>query len=342
MYVLPPDNKLSHRKNSMITRSQKIRLGIFITAASVILFVILFALSYNQFIKKKDIYYIAYKNISVSGLNVGGSVKYLGINVGNIKDIRIDPEDINRIIVTVGIKAGTPIKKDVRADINTIGITGIKIIELRGGSNEAPLLEPGGFINPGRSLTEDITGKAEVIAEKVELVVNNLLELTAEDKREKIFALVDKSNTALEEVNGILSSNRQNINRSLANLDIITGELAGLTRSARVSLEEIETVVTSDSFRTAVNTLIKVVNDIEKSNLYNLISQLNELVTKANGILKYSENMLKENRYKFYESINDLNETIKHLNNAAKQIDEDPSVLIGGSKPSNPPDDKLE
>jgi len=326
----------------MITRAQKIRLGLFITAATIVLLAILLALSYNQFIKKKDIYYIAYKNISVTGLNVGSSVKYLGINVGNIKDIQIDPEDINRIIVTIGIKSGTPIKKDVRADINTIGITGIKIIELRGGSNEAPLLEPGGYINAGRSLTEEITGKAEVIANKVELVVNNLLDMTAEDKRQKIFALVDKSNNALDEVNAILSKNREAIDRSLANLDIITGELAGASRSARVAMEKVETVVTSDSFRTAVSTLIKIVNDIEESNLYNLISQLNDLVSKANTILKYSENMLKENRYKFYESINDLNETIKHLNNAAKQIDENPSVLLGGSKPLNPPDDKLE
>lgn len=326
----------------MITRSQRIRLGIFVTVASIILLAILFALSYNQFIKKKDIYYVAYKNISVTGLDVGSSVKYLGINVGNIKDIEIDPEDINRIIVTIAIKAGTPIKEDVRADINTIGITGLKIIELRGGSNEASLLKPGGFIRSGRSLTEDITGKAEVIAEKVELVVNNLLEMTAEDKRDKIFALVDKSNQALDQVNSVLIKNKQHINHSLASLDVITDELAGASRAARISLEEMETVVTSDSFRTAVNTLIKIVNDIEESNLYNLISQLNDLVTKANTILKYSESMLKENRFKFYESINDLNETIKHLNNAAKQIDENPSVLLGGSKPANPPDDKLE
>ena len=162
----------------MITKTQRFRLGLFISAAAVLFIILIIAIAANQIFKDKDIYYISYQNISVNGLDRGSSVKYLGIKIGSIKNIQIDPEDITRVIITISVDAGTPIKKDVRADISTIGITGIKLIELRGGTNESETLSPGEYIHPGKSLTEEITGKAEIIGEKIELLLNNLIEVS--------------------------------------------------------------------------------------------------------------------------------------------------------------------
>jgi hypothetical protein len=169
----------------MITKSQKIRLGIFSVVAVSILIITLFLLSVDQFIEDQDIYYIAYEDVSVGGLDVGSPVKYLGLKVGSVKKIKIDPNNINRIIVQIGLTEGTPIKKDVEAEISTIGITGLKIIELRGGTNEAEILKPGRYINAGQSFTEAITGKAEVIAEKIEQALNNLIAFTSSENQEK-------------------------------------------------------------------------------------------------------------------------------------------------------------
>ena len=107
----------------MITKSQKIRLGIFSVVAVSILVITVLLLSIDQFIDDQDLYYIAYEDVSVSGLDVGSPVKYLGLKVGSVKKIKIDPRNINRIIVQIGLTEGTPIKKDVEAEISTIGIT---------------------------------------------------------------------------------------------------------------------------------------------------------------------------------------------------------------------------
>ena len=88
----------------MLTKSQKFRLGIFILAAFAALGAAIVALSYSKFFEEKDTYYIEYKDVSVSGLDVGSPVKYLGIKVGTVNDIRIDPQDINSVIVEVKIK----------------------------------------------------------------------------------------------------------------------------------------------------------------------------------------------------------------------------------------------
>jgi len=187
----------------MPTQSQKVRLGIFIIVGSFALLIFLFIIGSQQIFKEKDIYYISYKDISVSGLEVGSPVKYLGISVGVIKGINIDPDDVSRIIVSVSLDPGTPIKKDARAEIAAIGITGLKMIEIRGGSNEAPLLETEQYIRPGGSITEEITGKAEIIAEKIELILNNINRFTQPENLDKITQFVDNAGRAFETMDKI-------------------------------------------------------------------------------------------------------------------------------------------
>ncbi|MEJ2053935.1 MAG: MlaD family protein [Calditrichaceae bacterium] len=91
----------------MISKSQKIRLGIFVVIAAIILIVTVLILSMNQLLMDQDIYFISYEDVSVLGLNEGSTVKYLGINVGTVRDIRIDPENVNRIIVRFAVRKGT-------------------------------------------------------------------------------------------------------------------------------------------------------------------------------------------------------------------------------------------
>ena len=326
----------------MVTKSQKIRLGIFITGAGIILFVTLTLLSLNKLLEEKDIYSIAYKNTSVSGLSVGSSVKYLGLNVGTVDHIEIDPNDISRILVTVGIERGTPIKKDVRADISTIGITGIKIIELRGGTVEAELLEPGELIQAGKSLTEDITGKAEIIAEKIEYLLNNLLELTSENNRQKLADLMDGASGTSQITKTLLSENKSRITNTLKNIDTISNDMVYAARDINQSLEVLGETVQSDSFRLALKSMTRFANRLGSSDMEKLIGDLSKTVKRTNGLLNQAEFILRENRDNLYRSMQELNQTIEYLNNAARQIDEDPSVLIGGSRPDNPPDDELE
>ena len=72
---------------------------------------------------------------SVSGLSVGGSVKYRGVDVGSVESIAIDPHDTKLILVIIKVQKATPIKTDTVASLKLQGITGVVFIELTGGSN---------------------------------------------------------------------------------------------------------------------------------------------------------------------------------------------------------------
>jgi phospholipid/cholesterol/gamma-HCH transport system substrate-binding protein len=82
---------------------------------------------------------------SVSGLNVDAPVKYLGVDVGKVSHISIDPQNPQQVRLRFLIERGTPIQQDSSAVLKTQGLTGIAHVELSGGSASSPPLRP----NPG-------------------------------------------------------------------------------------------------------------------------------------------------------------------------------------------------
>jgi phospholipid/cholesterol/gamma-HCH transport system substrate-binding protein len=74
--------------------------------------------------------YEIYFSGSVSGLERGAAVRYLGVGVGRVFDIRIDPRDSSRVEVIVDIDARTPISAYTAAQLNLQGVTGLLYIDL--------------------------------------------------------------------------------------------------------------------------------------------------------------------------------------------------------------------
>ena len=81
---------------------------------------------------------------SVSGLSVGGLVQYHGIQIGEVRKLRLDPEDPREVRVRVRVTASTPIKTDTKAQLSYTGLTGVAVVELFGGTPAAKLLREAG------------------------------------------------------------------------------------------------------------------------------------------------------------------------------------------------------
>lgn len=79
---------------------------------------------------------------SVAGLNVDAPVKYLGVDVGKVRTISIDPQNSRQVLLGFLIERGTPVKQDSEAVLKTQGLTGIVYVEFSGGSEGSPALLP--------------------------------------------------------------------------------------------------------------------------------------------------------------------------------------------------------
>jgi phospholipid/cholesterol/gamma-HCH transport system substrate-binding protein len=74
--------------------------------------------------------YEIYFQGSVSGLNRGSTVRYLGVEVGRVVAIRIDKRAADRVQVIADIDSQAPISKETLASLSLQGVTGLLYIDL--------------------------------------------------------------------------------------------------------------------------------------------------------------------------------------------------------------------
>jgi phospholipid/cholesterol/gamma-HCH transport system substrate-binding protein len=75
--------------------------------------------------------YEIYFDGSVFGLSEGGSVRYLGVAVGRVMRIGLDPRDPSRVRVVAEISDDTPIAGETVARLALQGVTGLLFIDLK-------------------------------------------------------------------------------------------------------------------------------------------------------------------------------------------------------------------
>src|ERR1700726_2788017 len=126
----------------METRAHFVAVGAFVLAVIFLAFVAVLWLGRAEFAQETKRYYIYFRG-SVAGLNKGSHVQYNGIPVGQVVDIRVDPDDVEKIQVTVEIDTNiVDIKTDARAFLEANLLNGVATILIRGGTKEAKELEP--------------------------------------------------------------------------------------------------------------------------------------------------------------------------------------------------------
>lgn len=326
----------------MKTRTQKFRLGIFVTIGSAILVGLIVFFTARQLFETSNTYYVSYQDVSVSGLEVGSPVKYLGIKVGNISDIKIDPEDLNSIIVELELDPTTPIKQDTKANIVARGITGLKTIEIRGGTNEAESLEPGEFIKPGSSATAEITGKAEVIAEKAELVLNNLQRFSRPENVKKftkaadeISSLANQAELTMARVDTVVMENRDTLNAAI--LSAYTA-----IRTVDESLSEISRLVKSDTINQLLANTRDFSSALKDANLEMAVQDFSDVLRKTETLLRNADSDIDQSTDHLRRNLELLKYTIENLNETSRDIKSDPSILLRRSKKENTPDEELD
>lgn len=327
----------------MPNRAQKIRLGIFVVISVVALIALIAFFTSERYLQKTDIYYIAYSDVSVSGLEVGSSVKYLGIKVGTIRDIQIDPQDVSRIIVRVALQPGTPIKEDSRADIASVGITGLKMIEIRGGSQEAELLEPGSYIAAGSSsIADEISGRAEIIAEKLERVLNNLQLATEPQKLDKVTEMADQASRVFARVDTLLAHNNASLQRTIRATETMTTRFDSTSQLLHAAAIRINDIMQSDTLTQILASARDISFKLNEVNLKQLIQELGEVVDRTNRLLIQMDHEFERGSVDFLAGMEQLRSTLDNLHQTSRLLQEDPSILIRGAAYKDAPDRKLD
>lgn len=124
----------------METRASYAVVGSFVLVMVAALFAFLVFITKAQFDNVTQPYHIYFSG-SVTGLQEGSAVRYHGVGVGAVRDIRIAPDDPSRVRVTIELENSSRLPSDSIATIEPQGITGLAYIQIIGGEKGSTLMD---------------------------------------------------------------------------------------------------------------------------------------------------------------------------------------------------------
>ena len=133
----------------METKAHHALVGFFVVflAAAAALFTLW--ISQIQFDREFEEYDVVFDG-PVRGLRESSEVRFNGIQVGEVIDLGLNPNNPNEVIARIRVDAATPVKVDSFAQLEPQGLTGLSYIQLSGGSPGAEALQSRSGDRPAR------------------------------------------------------------------------------------------------------------------------------------------------------------------------------------------------
>jgi phospholipid/cholesterol/gamma-HCH transport system substrate-binding protein len=212
-------------------------------------------------IDKAHARYYVYFEEAVSGLSLGGVVRFNGIPIGKVADISIDPENPARVRVLIEVDAEAPVRTDTMATLAFQGVTGVSFVQLGGGGAEAPLLTPKSpdeipvIASKPSALQELFAGAPELI-DRVLILIDRLTMLVGPENQQRVGNILG----SLETLSVGLAAREPEVGRILVNLDRMTADLGNMAREMNGMVARFETVLdgTDETLALARGTLSSV------------------------------------------------------------------------------------
>jgi phospholipid/cholesterol/gamma-HCH transport system substrate-binding protein len=308
------------------TKANHVLIGLF--TLGVIAAVLLFILWASKYSSQGTFheYDIVFKE-SVTGLSVGAVVQYNGIEVGNVRNLKLAPNDARQVIARVRVRADTPIKVDTKAELALQSFaTGVAFIQFSGGKPDSPML-----------VQTDRDHVPVIVAQ--ESSFQKLLNSSE--------GIAQTANDVLQHINSILSEeNTQRISKTLANIQSVTDTLAAqradiatLIKSARDATDHLNRALAS-----AEKTLGTVDGQLGKK-LPGMMEHLDHSLAQLDSLTKNSDAMIKDNRGAINNFANQglgqlgptlaqMRQVLRDISRLTTRLQENPTgYLLGRDKP---------
>lgn len=307
----------------MMTHEQKIRLGVFLSLATVIFIAVAGFFIVPKLRDPGDIYMINFRGTSVQGLVLGSPVKYQGVEIGRVTRIRVNPTDLDSVLVEVKIRLGLLIKKDMSAVLTYIGLTGQKFIEISGGALASENLKAHGEIPMGRGLGE----KAEDIVANIDTTAKRITELLAPENIERFSAFLENAEKSSSSLSGVLESRRTSLENTLANFEKASLEFARATEKFVPMTEDMSRLMRTIETNSQ-ETLGNISRRFSSEELGQAIKDVRAFLDTASVSLKKVESVLLEQQSELMRTFSSLGVAVDNLARFSREIADEPSALL--------------
>ncbi|MFN3823526.1 MAG: MlaD family protein [Pseudorhodobacter sp.] len=185
----------------METRANYILIGAFTLAGFV--GILAFFLWFARVELDRQFAYYDVRFTSVSGLARASDVRFAGLPVGQVVDVRLSPDQDGTVLVRIEVRADVPVRTSSVATIESQGVTGVSYVGISAGENTDPLLRTPGSneipqIEAGRSMLQSLTEDAPELLEEVLRVVRDISDLLSSENVQRVDNILANLESASE------------------------------------------------------------------------------------------------------------------------------------------------
>ena len=256
---------------------------------------------------------------SVSGLRTGGTVLFNGIRVGEVTELKLNPQKPEQVMATIAIDKSVAVRPDTQVGLEFQGLTGIASLSLKGGSPDKPALV-GSKTNP--PVLTAPPGATQDITQAARDALRRLDDFIAENQKALHSAIVN-----IDKFTKTLADNSQQINSALGNIDKFSATLARNSERIDKIAEGLQNLTGGADGKSGE------INEAAKS-----IKTLADHLDTRTAEISAGVNQLTRSGARQIEQLSaDAHRTLRTIDRAVSNLDRNPSRLIFGGSGSSLP-----
>ncbi|SEO76590.1 MlaD family protein [Nitrosovibrio sp. Nv6] len=251
--------------------------------------------------------YLLVSEFPVTGLNSQATVRYRGVTVGKVENIRLDPQDSHTILIRIAVDRDLPLTRNTYAQLGYQGLTGLAYVQLNDEGGEAERLETDG---------DDLA--------QIPLRPSTLDSITNSGQR-----LLSNANGLVERLTLLLNDqNRTRFEHILENTESVTGRLHGVVSQLEPGLKTLPGLAADAS---------SVLQHTDQ-----LVLDLNQITAKLNqqggtiDSFAQTAGELTATMHKLREATEGIKRNSRNVDRVLLQLEEQPRSLLFGRLPPPP------
>jgi len=206
---------------------------------------------------------------SISGLSKDSTVRLRGVDIGRVNKIQINPNNIEETEIFLEIYSKIPIKKDMVAHTEMLGITGLLSIEIGGGTNESEPLKsingevpiiltaPSWFTKATKGIG-NLSENLNIVLIRVEKILNQKNIETFNSILKNTEQITQSSVNTLAELNSTLQTYRELANNLNSSVTSLSSNFTRITDSTLPTLKSLNRA--TDDFNSLTKIAKKTIN----------------------------------------------------------------------------------
>jgi phospholipid/cholesterol/gamma-HCH transport system substrate-binding protein len=252
----------------------------------------------------------------VSGLAMGGPVKYMGVSIGSVVRMNLEREEGMRVRVDIDVLASTPVDSGTYASLALQGITGVAVVNLASEPGvHGPLEKRPGQEHPVIPVRDvgfaAVISSAPEIMNKLDRLLTQAGEILGEENRESVSNTLEN----VENLTAALAGERETI----ASLPTDLGRTLGDIQSTLGELQEIIAELRPQLNATATNLAAS------SDNMVMLTERIDRMLSESeDDVARFIEEGLGEAP----ALIGETRQTLRDLQKLLQELKDNPSQLI--------------